>query len=68
MSIKQFIQEENVKMLWEVICDEPTFNNLPTNIQREIYALFINNIQGFFENEKTLARNYLHLCKGKRAR
>lgn len=63
MSIKQFIQEENVKMLWEVICDEPTFNNLPTNIQREMYALFINNIQGFFENERMKPNSLVDMNK-----
>ena len=52
MSIKQFIQKDNINMLWEVISDEEIFKFLTRDIQSTIYQLFLNNIQGFFEAEK----------------
>jgi hypothetical protein len=53
MVLKQFIQKENIQMLWDVISDEDVFKFLSPDIQSKIYNLFINNIQGFFEVEKT---------------
>lgn len=51
MSNRQFIQKDNVDMLWEVISDEDIFKFLSRDLQVKIYQLFSNNIQGFFESE-----------------
>ena len=51
MSIRQFMQKENISMLWEVISDEEMFKFLPRDSQEKIYQLFLNNIQGFFDSE-----------------
>jgi hypothetical protein len=51
MSNRQFIQKDNVDMLWEVISDEEIFKFLSRDLQTKIYELFLNNIQGFFDNE-----------------
>jgi hypothetical protein len=51
MSNRQFIQKDNVNMLWEVISDEEIFKILSRDIQTKIYQLFLNNIKGFFDNE-----------------
>ena len=51
MSNRQFIQKDNVIMLWEVISDEDIFKFLSRDLQVKIYQLFSNNIQGFFESE-----------------
>jgi hypothetical protein len=53
MSLKQFLQKENIQMLWDVVSDEDIFKFLSPDIQSKIYNLFINNIKGFFEVEKT---------------
>ena len=40
-------------MLWDVISDEDIFKFLSPDIQSKVYNLFINNIQGFYEVERT---------------
>jgi hypothetical protein len=53
MSLKQFTQQDNITMLWDVISDEEIFRFLTPDLQQKIHQLFINNIKGFFESEKT---------------
>lgn len=53
MSLKKFIQKENIQMLWDVVSDEDIFKFLSPDIQSKIYDVFINNIKGFFEVEQT---------------
>ena len=53
MSLKKFIQKENIQMLWDVVSDEDIFKFLSPDIQSKIYDVFINNIKGFFEVENT---------------
>ena len=40
-------------MLWEVISDEDIFKFLAPDIQSKIYITFFNNIQNFYESEKS---------------
>jgi hypothetical protein len=63
MSIKQFIQKDNINMLWEVISDEEIFKFLTREIQSSVYQLFLNNIQGFFEAEKTKTTSLVEINK-----
>jgi len=63
MSIRQFIQKENVNMLWEVISDEEIFKYLTRDNQVKIYQLFINNIQGFFDTEKIKTNSLVDINK-----
>lgn len=63
MTIQQFIQKDNVNMLWEVISDEEIFKFLSRDIQGKIYQLFINNIQGFFENERLKTNSLVDINK-----
>ena len=53
MSIKQFTQKDNIEMLWDVVSDEEIFKFLTPDIQSKISHLFLNNIQGFYEVERT---------------
>ena len=39
-------------MIWDIISDEDIFMFLTHDIQSNIYELFLNNIQGFFEVER----------------
>jgi hypothetical protein len=63
MSIRQFIQKDNITMLWEVIIDEEIFKFLSRDIQAKIYQLFLNNIQGFYENEKISSTSLVNMNK-----
>ena len=63
MSFKQFTQQDNVRMLWDVISDEDIFRFLTPDIQQKVYQLFINNIQGFFESEKVKMNSLVDLNK-----
>ena len=63
MSINQFMQKDNINMLWEVISDEEIFKFLSRDIQVKIYQLFSNNIQGFFENERIKTNSLVDLNK-----
>ena len=53
MSVHLFIKKENMQMLWEVISDEDIFKFLAPDIQSKIYITFFNNIQNFYESEKS---------------
>ena len=62
MSIN-FLKEQNVKMLWDVVSDEDIFRFLTPDNQSKIYQLFLNNIQGFSENEGTKTISLVNLNK-----
>lgn len=61
--ISAFIQEKNIKMLWDVISDEDIFRFLTPDIQSKINGLFINNIQGFYESERMKSANLVEMNK-----
>lgn len=63
MSIKQFTEKQNIQMLWDVVSDEDIFTFLTPDIQSKIYNLFLNNIQGFFELERTKTNSLVDLNK-----
>jgi hypothetical protein len=63
MSLKQFIQKENIQMLWDVVSDEDIFKFLSPDIQSKIYDVFINNIKGFFEVENTKTNSLVDINK-----
>jgi len=63
MSLKEFTQKENIQMLWDVVSDEDIFKFLSPDIQSKIYNLFINNIKGFFELEKTKNKSLVDINK-----
>ncbi len=50
-------------MLWDVVSDEDIFKFLSPDIQSKIYNLFINNIKGFFELEKTKNKSLVDINK-----
>jgi hypothetical protein len=62
MSIN-FLKEKNVKMLWDVVSDEDIFRFLTPDNQIKIYQLFLNNIEGFSENEGTKTNSLVDLNK-----
>lgn len=58
-----FTQKQNIEMLWDVVSDEEIFRFLSPDIQHKISQIFINNIQGFFEIEKTKSSSLVELNK-----
>ena len=50
-------------MLWDVVSDEDIFKFLTPDIQSKIYNLFLSNIQGFFEVERTKNNSLVDLNK-----
>jgi hypothetical protein len=61
--INLFTKKDNIKMLWDVVSDEDLFRFLTPDIQSKIYTLFLNNIQGFFENEIPKTNSLVDLNK-----
>ena len=63
MATRLFIQKDNIQMLWDIVSDEDVFRFLSPDIQSKLSQLFINNIQGFYENEKTKTNSLVELNK-----
>jgi hypothetical protein len=62
-SINVFTKKENIQTIWDVVSDENMFRFLTPDIQSKIYTLFLNNIQGFFENERIKTNSLVDLNK-----
>lgn len=58
-----FTKKDNIQMLWDVVSDEDIFRFLTPDIQTKIYNLFLNNIQGFFETERTKNNSLVDINK-----
>lgn len=63
MNISGFLHQDNISTLWEVISDEEIFKFLPKDSQSKISQVFLNNIRGFFETEKTKTTNLVDMNK-----
>lgn len=63
MNINNFLQPDNINTLWDVISDEDIFKFLSRDIQGKISQLFLNNIKGFFEIERTKNNNIIDINK-----
>ena len=46
-----FLDKDNISMIWEVIRDEEIFKFLSNDIQQNVATVFANNIKGFFDSE-----------------
>jgi len=62
-SIQNFLTEQNVNMLVDIIMDEDVMRTQPTEVIKETEAIFYNNIRGFYENEKANAYDLFDLNK-----
>ena len=63
MTTAGFLHQDNISTLWEVISDEEIFKFLPKDSQSKISQVFLNNIRGFFETEKTKTTNLVDMNK-----
>jgi hypothetical protein len=63
MSVVLFNKQDNIKILWDLVSDEDIFRFLTPDIQNKIYNLFLMNIQGFFETERTKTNSLVDMNK-----
>jgi hypothetical protein len=67
MSAKQinidFITTENIEMIWEIILDDIKDRLKSQEQFTRARAFFINQARSFFEREKTVAQNLMHMNK-----
>jgi hypothetical protein len=63
MNINNFLNKENLTTLWDVISDEDIFKFLSRDIQGKVAQLFTNNVNGFFEIEKTKTSSLVEINK-----
>jgi hypothetical protein len=63
MSIKEFLSDNNIKLLWDLITEEELFKNKSNDIKHNISQVFINNIEPFYHSEKTIAKTLVEMNK-----
>ena len=63
MSLQDFLKKENIDMLWDVIIDENIFKLLSKENQIKIFNIFIENVKGFFEEDKKISENLIDINK-----
>jgi hypothetical protein len=63
MNVNTFLSKENVNTIWDVISDEDIFKFLSKDYQNQILQLFMNNIKGFFDLEKTKNADLINMNK-----
>jgi hypothetical protein len=65
MSIQYFLNIENIKLLWEVLLEEPLIKQYfdTSDKYKELSIIFESNIKGFYEIEKNNCNNLIELNK-----
>ena len=63
MSVKNFLTKENIDMLWDVIIDENIFKLISKENQIKVFNVFIENVKGFFEEDKKISTNLIDINK-----
>jgi hypothetical protein len=65
MSINQFLEQENIQLLWEVIIDEPLIKQLCNSESKlnNLMHIFESNRKEFFAVEKNNCNNLIELNK-----
>ena len=58
-----FLKEENLKLLWDVISDEDILKFQPKNYQEKIFQIFLINAKGFYELESKKPNNLVDMNK-----
>ena len=58
-----FLNKDNVKILWDVISDEDIIKNQPLEFQENMLSLFTSNIKGFYNLESKNSLSLVDLNK-----
>jgi hypothetical protein len=61
--ITNFLNKDNVKILWDVISDEDIIKNQSSEFKENILNLFTSNINGFYDVESKKTTNLVELNK-----
>jgi hypothetical protein len=61
--ITNFLNKDNVKILWDVISDEDIIKNQSGELKENIFNLFTSNINGFYDIESKNSTNLVELNK-----
>ena len=63
MDVTYFLNNENVKVLWDVIIDEDIIKRQPREFHENILNLFRSNLKGFFDVECKKTTNLVDMNK-----
>jgi hypothetical protein len=65
MSINDFLEKENLELLWEVLIDEPLIKQLCDSVikYKTLMHIFQSNLNDFFMTEKNNCNNLIELNK-----
>jgi len=63
MSLDDFLSNQNIKMIWDVLIDEDIFKNKSKDIIAQMHMIFNKNIVPFYEKEKHTTSNLIELNK-----
>jgi hypothetical protein len=63
MNTKNFLNNENVKVLWDVVIDEDIIKRQSREFQENILKLFRNNLKGFYDVESQKTTNLVDMNK-----
>jgi len=65
MSINDFLEKENLELLWEVLIDEPLIKQLCDSVikYKTVMHIFQSNLNEFFMTEKNNCNNLIELNK-----
>jgi hypothetical protein len=61
--ITNFLNKDNVKILWDVISDEDIIKNQSLDFKENMFNLFTSNIRGFYDVESKKSNNLVELNK-----
>ena len=63
MSVNDFLNKQNIGLLWEVLIDDDLFKNKPKELINQIANIFNQNLRGFYEAEKNNSNNLMSMNK-----
>ena len=63
MSDNNFLNKENIRLLWDVISDEEIFKFLSRDKQSTVARLFETNLMGFYNSESIKTNNLVDINK-----
>ena len=63
MATNNFLSNENINLLWEVLKEEEILKIQTLNVLEQITQIFKNNLKGFYETEKNKCMNLVDINK-----
>ena len=63
MATNNFLSNENINLLWEVLKEEEILKIQSLNVLEQITQIFKNNLKGFYEIEKNKSMNLVDINK-----